>query len=453
MQRILLPRTTLAVALSSAATVFLTAFCSAQIPIVSFGIPLGTDDAFEARVTSGGYMDVVIDTRMGFHGREYLSGEWAPAISYDGHPPMWLSRWHIFPDYMTNSDLDILDKDGNVVLGNGATPMDFQNTLTEIWVHPDQPVNKDGFTVLQSRQRNAHVEITHRYEFCKAPGGMAQGLSPVGGAQTGMLMQSSEFAYVHTLTFRNISDTPLENFNYYHLIHSLQADYVVYDDTDHGGFMGDYRYDFTQRGTSYGAHSENGGIYRHTDYVTLHSKVQPDAYEVGNYGVRGVDDHQFGKPATGVHLAIENDTFSNRAEFSAEDTRGWVAGAARYPLGTIGVGETLDFSLFMSLITMSELAYPDPGVILEAPQPMGDHWRLRVRDPNDLFTDAFASFLLYSSVPMIPDDPDTDMEDENTWMPELVPLTISQTEMYFDVPREPLEPRKHFRASVNFASF
>jgi hypothetical protein len=46
-------------------------------------------------------MDLALDQRPGFDGREYLSGEWAAAISFNGGPPMWLTPWMLFPHWPT----------------------------------------------------------------------------------------------------------------------------------------------------------------------------------------------------------------------------------------------------------------------------------------------------------------------------------------------------------------
>ncbi len=375
-------------------------------------------------------MDLVIDNRSGFDGREYLSGEWAPAISYAGHAPMWLARQHLFPDWETNSDLIPEMRDGE-----------------SIWVKdPANPFNADGNLILQSIQRNAHIEIIHEYQILNVPGGLAQGLTPSGGATPEMAMILGDgFAFQHTLIFRNISNEALEEFYFYHLLHSLQASYSVYDGTDHGGPMADYRFDFTQRGDSYSLNTENGGVYRHSDYVTVHSRVEPDAFSVGYYGVRGTDVHDIGKPATGVHLDIETNTFSGLAEFEPPEG-GWVAGAARYSLGTIGVNESVEFSLLLSLRTMSEMVYPDSGIVVERPMIEDGELKLYVQDQRNLFNEVGLGFGLESSTTM----------QQDTWTSLGIPFISNPNDpgrFSFTVPYDTNVPENYYRVQLIFASF
>jgi hypothetical protein len=261
---------------------------------------------------------------------------------------------------------------------------------------------------MQSMQQNDHLEITHDYQICNVAGGLAQGLSAKGKpAPAQAMLMSDGFGYKHTLTFRNTSAAPLVNFEFYHLLHSLQGNYSVYDDTDHGGAMAEYRHDFTQRGLSYSFNDTDGGLYAHTDYITAHSQIAPDGFSVGYYGIRGIDRHDIGKPSAGVHFDIETDTFTGVSEFEP-DEGGWVAGAARYPLGTIGVGESKSFTLLFSLRTMSELVYKDSGIVLDSPMVVGDKLHLNFNDTNDLVGMTGLGFSLESSTTM----------DEEFWTPE-----------------------------------
>ncbi len=172
-------------------------------------------------VTPTGYLDLIIDARPGFDGREYLSGEWAPAVGYDGHAPMWLEPQHVFPDWKTNSNFMTIMRDGQSVW-----PQD-----------PANPFNEDGNLVLESMQRNDHLEITHTYDIWNVRPN--QGLSPHGSPPPDKVMLESDgFTYRHHLTFRNISGELISNFRFYHLLYSLQGNYSVYDSTDHGGCHG-----------------------------------------------------------------------------------------------------------------------------------------------------------------------------------------------------------------------
>ncbi|MDC0312645.1 hypothetical protein OAN94_03645 [Verrucomicrobiales bacterium] len=271
-----------------------------------------------------------------------------------------------------------------------------------------------------------------------------QGLSPHGSPPPDeVMLESDGFTYRHHLTFRNTSGKLISNFRFYHLLYSLQGNYSVYDSTDHGGAMAEYKHDFTQRGLSYSFHGSDGGLYAHTDYITAHSSVAPDAFSNGYYGIRGIDQHDIGKPSAGVHLDIETDTFTNVSEFEPKEG-GWVAGATRHPLGDLGVDETKTFTLLFSLRTMSELMYKDPGIVLDTPKIQDDKLRLYINDPMDLFNKVGPGFSLESHTTM----------DESTepWMPVFLPFMFNPAEpgrFSFEIPIDELERRKHFRVRSN----
>jgi hypothetical protein len=105
-------------------------FTSLHAQVISSGFPLPNDN-WSVLVTPTGYLDLIIDGRPGFDGREYLSGEWAPAVGYDGHGPIWLERQHVFPDWVTNSDF-------TTVMRNDQA----------LWpMNPEKPFNDDGIGV------------------------------------------------------------------------------------------------------------------------------------------------------------------------------------------------------------------------------------------------------------------------------------------------------------------
>lgn len=87
---------------------------SLHAQVISTGFPLPNAN-WRVLVTPTGYLDLIIDARPGFDGREYLSGEWAPAVGYDGHAPMWLEPQHVFPDWKTNSNFMTIRRDGQSV--------------------------------------------------------------------------------------------------------------------------------------------------------------------------------------------------------------------------------------------------------------------------------------------------------------------------------------------------
>lgn len=114
---------------------------SLHAQVISTGFPLPNAN-WRVLVTPTGYLDLIIDARPGFDGREYLSGEWAPAVGYDGHAPMWLGPQHVFPDWETNSNFMTIRRDGQSVW-----PKD-----------PANPFNEDGNLVLESMQRNDQTQ-------------------------------------------------------------------------------------------------------------------------------------------------------------------------------------------------------------------------------------------------------------------------------------------------------
>ena len=184
-------------------------YSSLHAQVISTGFPLPNDN-WRVLVTPTGYLDLIIDARPGFDRRDYLSGEWAPAVGYDGHAPMWLEKQHVFPDWETNSDFVNVMRDGQV-----GWPKD-----------PANPFNEDGNLVLESMQRNDHLEITHNDDIWNV--GLNQGLSAQGNPPPDQVMLESDgFAYRHHLTFCNISEEPITNFRFYHLLHSLQGNYSV----------------------------------------------------------------------------------------------------------------------------------------------------------------------------------------------------------------------------------
>ena len=206
--------------------------------------------------------------------------------------------------------------------------------------------------------------------------------------------------------------------------------------------MADYRFDFTQRGLSHSFNDSDGGLYAHTDYITAHTSVAPDAYSVGYYGIRGMDVHDIGKPNVGVHLDIESDTFTGVTEFEPKEG-GWVASAARYPLGTIGVGESKSFNLLFSLRTMSELVYQDPGIVLDDPVIEDGKLHLRITDKNDLVGMTGLGFSLESSPTMQTD----------SWMPEFLPFMFSPADpgrYSFEIPYDDSVPKSFYRIQLNF---
>ncbi|MGD9418815.1 MAG: hypothetical protein Q7R22_007725 [Verrucomicrobiota bacterium JB025] len=63
-----------------------------EVPFVFSGLP-ATSPKLQISVDPAGYSDSMLDLRTKFSGREYLSGEWAGAIYYEGgHVPAMSRR-------------------------------------------------------------------------------------------------------------------------------------------------------------------------------------------------------------------------------------------------------------------------------------------------------------------------------------------------------------------------
>ncbi len=284
-----------------------------------------------------GYSDYLLDNTPGFEGREYLSGEWGTAISYtrDGVPvaPTWLEPQFLFPDWTTNSDFRVVE--GIHFVGTNA----------------------DGLAIAQSVVANDDVEITLSFEMLDTVTGTPMGLTPASTAGSDHVL-SNRYVLQEGWRVRNLSGVTLENVRVYQMLHGLVSQRGVQDDHAHPGRLSQYRHDTTLAGvdgSSAGQGSSDVGL---EDYIAFHSRVAPDAFEIGHYGIEGngIDDHSVGKPSDGVHLSIEADwqgepwsTRQGRASFAPADP--WVAGAQRWTLGTLAPGQSAQMDILLSLLT------------------------------------------------------------------------------------------------------
>jgi hypothetical protein len=101
----------------------------------------------------------------------------------------------------------------------------------------------------------------------------------------------------------------------------------------------------------------------------------PFGWEVGRYGVRGIDNHAIGKPSTGVHLSIEAQTLNGLDAFAPGDE--WVSGAQAFALGDLNPGATATFDVLFSLNTAQSvtekptIVSPQAGFVGPVPPPAG----------------------------------------------------------------------------------
>jgi hypothetical protein len=280
-----------------------------------------------------GYSDLAFDQRPGFEGREYLSGEWAAAISYVANAvqkgPTWLNREFLFPDWSTGSDFQ------------------FQTTVQKL-----AGTNAYGFDVIQSVITNAHLRITIRSEMIDTTNGIPQGVSP-RSSTTGASKLSDRYVLHQTFTISNKTGQALSNLKFFKFLHALEASTALYDDRNYGPAYKGHHYTVTQE--SVDPTPTPGEIVNH-DRVAMHLNIAPTAWEVGAYGVEGIDDHAFGKPSVGVHFSVEADSLSNLDSFIPPTK--WVSGAMRCNLGTLASFASTNIEVLMSLQTVTTVQSP-----------------------------------------------------------------------------------------------
>ena len=313
-----------------------------QLP--SSGFPVSNPD-WQILLTDWGYADLAFDLRPGFVGREYLSGEWAATVFYMGgqNPaqPIWFQPQWFYPDWVSDSDF------------GADTP--FVSTGTN---------NASGFKVYRSVITNADLRIEMTYEMIDTTTGIAQGTTAKSMGETGSSITSDRYIFRETYRITNISGGPLTNFKFYQFLHGLETGVSLFDDRMYAGLpMSNYHYDNTQQGQSYGFDSRTGEIVLHHDTIAFHAMMTPDAWEVGYYGKKGVDNHVVGKPSIGVHLKVEADNLDTNIDYFAPPETRWVSGAQRFPLGTLAAGATVSIDMLLTVQTTDEVAYPPVNII------------------------------------------------------------------------------------------
>lgn len=283
-----------------------------------------------------GYADVALDLRPGFFGREYLSGEWAAAVSYVRNSvpngPRWLNPEFLFPDWDSNSDFGV------------ETPVASTGTS-----------NAYGFAIYRAVITNASLRIGIRSEMLDTTNGIPQGLAP-RSAPNGSNVVSDRYVFRQSFGITNRSGVTLSAVNFFKFCHSLEATAALFDDRAYAGTFGGHRYAITQAGLSPGFFIPNLTNYfsntapvLHYDVVAQHGNSLPSAWEVGHYGVESLDDHVFGKPSEGVHFSVEADALSNFDYFAPPER--WVSGAVRHTIGTLAANASTNLEYLMSVRT------------------------------------------------------------------------------------------------------
>lgn len=300
---------------------------------------------YEVLVTDYGYADLALDRRCGFEGREYLSGEWAAAVFYAGgrNPsgPIWFQPQWYYPDWISNSDFGM-------------------KTMFQL-ADPLVPTNMYGFKVYTSVITNRDLRVRFTYDMVKFGTNdsdrLAIGLSPSSLGGMGSFIPSGRYAFRQQYEFENISGGTLNNLKYYQFLHSLESTWGAYDDRDYGGGWSQFRYRLTEQGKSYGFDTRTMETVEHTDTLSVLFNRMPDGYELGNYGIKGVDSHEVGRPSAGVHVSVESDSFNSMDYFNTSGT-GWVSGALRFPLGSLAAGEKTSITALLAIQTSYEVMYP-----------------------------------------------------------------------------------------------
>lgn len=318
--------------------------------LVSSGYQIKTRK-WEILITDYGYADLALDRRRGFKGREYLSGEWAAAVFYSGgrNPsgPIWLQPQWYFPDWVSNSDFGV------------EKPFGLAN--------PSAPTNMYGFNVYQSIITNRDLRVSFRYDMIdfgtNETQRLAMGLAGKSTGGAGSNLFSDRYVFRQQYQFANVSSGTLNNVKFYQLLHGLESGWGAYDDRDYGGAMSSYRYRLTQQGQSYSFDTRTMETVQHTDTLGVSFNMMPSGYELGFYGVKGIDDHTVGKPSAGVHLSVETDTFSSMDYFNPSGT-GWVSGALRFDLGSLTPSQTTSITSLLAIHTRYEVKYPPLDLVV-----------------------------------------------------------------------------------------
>lgn len=407
-----------ALAFLSFALFLLAEALSAHCQLTSSGYPI-TNRKWEILITDYGYADLALDRRKGFKGREYLSGEWASAIYYSGgrNPagPIWFQPQWYYPDWVSNSDFGVEKTFG---VGN-----------------PMSPTNMHGYNVYSSVITNRDLRVTMNYEMLRLGTNeseqLALGLVGSSSGGSGSNLFSGRHLFRQKFDIENISGGMLDNLKFYHLLHGLESGWGAYDDRDYGGALSDYRFRLTQQGNSYSFDSRTMETVEHTDTMSACFNVQPSGYELGFYGVKGADDHVSGKPATGVHLSVEQDAFNSMDYFNPSGT-GWVSGALRFNLGSLQAGASTNISCLLGINTLSEVKYPPINLVVHSVRASGDTLLI---DFEELTRNPQVGYLLRRS-------PVLGQQDPSEWEPVGIPYFSNLPLPGWNRFRAPIESEK-----------
>ncbi len=207
---------------------------------------------WEMMMTDYGYSDYLGDLTPGFEGREYLSGEWGAAVSYQVGAtvvaPTWLEPQFIYPDWATNSTF---------------TP------VTPISVTGQKFGGLDA--IAASTVSNGTLTIGLAFEMVDTVIGMKMGTEPQS-APAGAAIDSNRYVLKQTYTITNDSAETITNLSLFQFLHALNGVSSVYDDRNYGGPYSAFLHDTTQVAVD-PTYSGSGSTFR--DYIGFGGNVPP----------------------------------------------------------------------------------------------------------------------------------------------------------------------------------
>ncbi|MDP6796220.1 MAG: hypothetical protein QGG33_00135, partial [Candidatus Krumholzibacteria bacterium] len=283
---------------------------------------------WEIYLSDYGYSDILNYYRGYSH--EMLSGEWGGAVSYERWDPAsstwvpkfsWMDPEWIFPDWMTGSTFAVITP-LTVSDSNGDTFFDF------------------GYSEIAND--DLMIKITHKFIDARTPMGL--------GIGTGSSFLSEQWILKEEYEIISVSPEPLRNVCYYRFLHGHPSEdfgsantYQDYDNTFYSYSdpvwpgQEDYIHDIAQW-SDFGGHGGNLG----TEYIAFHALQAPSDYGLGDYS-----GHDYGKPATGLHIDIENTgpLMNNHGLYGPAE----VAGAMRWLFGPMDMGSSERIDLILSV--------------------------------------------------------------------------------------------------------
>jgi hypothetical protein len=329
----------------------------ADPPFVFSGLPISSPE-LQMNINSYGYSDSALDNRSMFLGREYLSGEWAGGICYEGGTLPTMFRW--FPDRFVFPDFYTYDHPLGMPHFTGS------GTFTGLGK------NSDGMDVFESTISNADLEVRMRYEFRdmgEDPAGRLRlGLAAHSLGGPGQYIPSQRYVFQQTYTFRNLTDAPLTGVKFYQFLHTLHGDWGVYDGRDYGGGMPTHRYGISIQGESLGFNMDDDSTAKFTDTVAMKYSWVPSGFELGPFGMKDTDSHETGEPGEGVHKSIAMNSLNNADSFDPDETTptedAWVAGAVSFDMGTIEPTETASIDILFAVNSTYETIAPPTNLVI-----------------------------------------------------------------------------------------